>query len=345
MQPKTQLFTILLMIPLALMLVSCAGDQAESKSIEQLHQENGIPVHVQTIQETQHTSSLAYNAVLSGIKESNASAMVGDRIETIHKHVGDFVNKNEIVISLPTDNPAAQYMQAKVANEHAQTTLKRMENLYASGGIPLQELDNVRTQTKVTEANWQAVKQSIKIKAPISGTITQMSVSESENVAPGDVLFKVSDTRQLKAHLYVNESVIQTLKVGDEANALWNQIKLNGKVVQIDRALNNEQQAFGVRVEFENPEEKVMSGINAEIRLISKSDEAGIWIERKNLVDHEAGKAVYIVKNGAAQLIPVQIGRTSDLDVEITNGLNESDILIASSQPLLEDGAKINIIE
>lgn len=345
MQLKNQIFILILFIPIVFMLVSCSSDQAESKSIEQLHQENGIPVNVQIIEKTHHVSAITYNAVLTGIKESNASAMVGDRIEKIHKQVGDFVKKNDIVISLPTDNPAAQYMQAKVANEHAQTTLKRMESLYQSGGISLQELDNVKTQTKVTEANWKAVRQSIKIKAPIAGTITQMNVSESENVGPGDVLFKVSDTRQLKAHLWVNESAIQILKIGDEAKALWNQIELNGQVVQIDQALNNAQQAFGVRVEFDNPGQKVMSGINAEIQLISKSDNAGIWIERKNLVDHKTGKAVYIAKDGAAQLTPVEIGRQIDLDVEVTRGLKESDILIISSQPLLEDGAKINIIQ
>ncbi len=345
MQFKKQTVIFVLLIPLALILVSCSGDQAKSKSIEQLHQENGIPVRVQTIQKIERTSTISYNAVLSGIKESNASAMVGDRIEKIHKQVGEFVNKNDIIISLPTDNPAAQYMQAKVANDHAQTTLKRMESLYASGGISLQELDNVRTQTKVTEANWNAVKQSIKIKAPISGTITQINVSESENVGPGDVLFKVSDTRRLKAHLWVNESVIQTVMIGDDAQALWNDIQLNGKIIQIDQAMNNIQQAFGVRVEFDNPGQKIMSGINAEIHLISKSDKAGIWIERKDLVDAETGKAVYTAKNGTAQLVPVKTGRQIDLDVEIANGLNAGDILITSSQPLLEDGAKINIIQ
>lgn len=342
---KIQTCKQLLVLPLALLLIRCSGNQTESKSIEQLHQENGIPVRIQTIEKMQPTSKLTYNAVLTGIKESNSSAMVGDRIEKIHKNVGDHVEKSDIIISLPSDNPAAQYQQAKVANEHAQITLKRMESLYESGGISLQELDNVRTQAKVAQANWEAVKQSIKIKAPISGTITQMNVSESENVASGDVLFKVSDTHRLKTRIWVNEEAIQKIHIGDKAQALWNDIVLSGKVIQIDQALNQSKQAFGVLVEFDNPEKQVMSGVNAEIHLISNTANAGIWIERKNLVNINDGKAVYIAKDGNAHLTPVKTGHQMDIDVEIISGLEEGDLLITQSQPLLEDGAKINIIQ
>ena len=326
-------------------LLTCSGDHQESKSIEQIQAENGVPVHTEIIQKSLKDFYFSYNAILTGIQESEASAIVADRIETIHKSVGDYVNKDEIVISFPSDNPAAQYRQAKVAYDHAQTTLLRMENLYKSGGISLQELDNVRVETDVAKANWEAVRQSIKIKSPLNGIITQMNVFESDNVQPGDILFKVSDTHKLKARLWVGESAIGTLKIGNKASAIWNQLELSGEIVQIDQALNTENQAFGVLVEFENPEQKVISGVNAEIRLKSQSKKAAIWIERKNLVSTEDSKAVYITHDGTARLIPVQTGRQMDLDIEIIRGLDAGDTLVASSQPLLEDGAKIKIIQ
>ena len=332
-------------VPIALSLVSCSGDNQESKSMEQIYAENGVPVRTEIIQKEPIRITLSYNAVLTGIRESDASAMVADRVETIYKSVGDFVEKDEIVISFPSDNPTAQYRQAKVAYDHARTTLQRMENLYNGGGISLQELENVRTETQVAEANWEAVRQSIKIKAPISGIITQMNVFESNNVQPGDILFKVSDTQRLKAHLWVSESAIQSVKIGDEAFATWNHLELPGEIVQIDQALNTENQAFGLLVEFDNPELKVMSGINAEIHLISQSEDASIWIERKNLVRLENGKAVYIADNGTARLTPVQTGGQINLDIEITHGLEPGDTLISSSQPMLVDGIKINIVK
>ena len=82
---------------------------------------------------------------MSGIKESNASAMVSDKVDKIHYRVGDKVRKDAVVVSFPTDNPAAHYYKAKVGFEHAQATLKRMQKLHENGGISLQDYENTRT--------------------------------------------------------------------------------------------------------------------------------------------------------------------------------------------------------
>ena len=137
----------------------------------------------------------------------------------------------------------------------------------------------------------------------------------------------------------------QKIKIGDNARAEWNDINLSGEIVQIDQALNQSKQAFGIQVEFDNPQKQVMSGVNAEIHLISESADKGIWIEWKNLVNITGGKAVYIAREGNAHLIPVQIGQQMDVNVEIISGLDEGDLLITQSQPLLEDGAKIKLIQ
>ena len=343
MKRLSLLFT-LLSGAVILFFLGCSKNENAAKSMEQLHQEQGVPVHITPVQEVKKISKITYHAVLTGIKESTASAKVDDRIERILKSVGDYVQKGAEVLTFPENNPASQYNQARVANEHAQTTLKRMDNLYESGGISLQELDNVRTQTRVAEANWDAVRQSIKVCAPISGVITQMNVSETENVKSGDVLFTVSDTRGLKTHLWVTESDIQILSVGDKAEAVWNNILISGHIVQIDKALNTAQQAFGLRVEFENPGQKIISGVNAEIHLISEQHEPAIWIERKNLQTRKDGSTVFVAENGVARVRPVQIGKEIDLDVEIISGLHAGEALVIEGQHLLEDGMKINVL-
>ena len=179
----------------------CTGKKQDAKSMEQLYKENGVPVKVKTVVDRPFTTEHVFHAVLTGIKESTAGAAVADKVEKIHFKVGDRVEKDQVVISFPIDNPAAQYNQAKVAFEHAKSTLQRMKNLYENGGISLQEYENTKTQFQVTKANWQAVQQSVKVKAPISGIITQIDVQESDNVRREDKLFTVSQTHRLKARL------------------------------------------------------------------------------------------------------------------------------------------------
>ena len=327
-----------------LILNGCSRDKEEAKSMEQIYAESGVPVRIQPVRKSSFTTEHTFHSVLTGIKESTAHAMVNDKIDQVLFKVGNPVEKEAVVVMFPTDNPSAQYFQAKVSFEHATASLQRMENLYQSGGISLQELDNVRTQYRVAKANWEGVEQSIKVKAPISGTITQINVLESDNVEPGDPLFTISQTHCMKAKLWATENQIQDIQIGAKATASWQNIILMGKVTQVDMSLNSDKQAFGFVAEFENHEKRVMSGVNAEIKIMTFDQEESVVIDRKNIVREGDGYYVYVLKNNQAEKREVHLGRMSGLDVEILDGLEPGDQLIIEGQMLLTDGKKVKII-
>lgn len=322
----------------------CTDKKTDAKSMEQLYSENGVPVKVQTISEKPITFAQNFNAVLTGYKESNASSMLADKVETIHFQVGDKVEKDNVVISFPTDSPGAKYYQVKVAYQHAETTLKRMKTLYESGGISLQEYENTKTQYEVSKANWDAVSQSVNVLAPISGVISRMDVQETENVQAGDKLFTVSQTQKLKAKLWIAENQIGSFHKGNTASATWNGIELSGNVVQVDMSMNSQNQAFGVVVEFSNPDLKVKSGVNAQVSIYSAKGKNGVVIDGKDIVQQDDKYLVYIIEGETAQAREIKTGKLLGLDVEITSGLNPGDIMITEGQLLLKNGSKIKII-
>ena len=69
---------------------ACEEENVESKNMEQIYKEEGIPVKVSKVEKGNFSQELTYNSNLSGIKESSASAMVGGRIEKVLVKVGDF---------------------------------------------------------------------------------------------------------------------------------------------------------------------------------------------------------------------------------------------------------------
>ena len=332
------------LLVMGVVISGCSSADSEAKSMEQLHMENGVPVRVERIEIKPMVVERTYHAVLTGIQESSANAMVSDRVEKIYFTVGEHINKDDVVLSFPTDNPAAQYYQAKVNVEHAETTLKRMENLYESGGISLHDLDGVRAQYKVAKANWDAVRQSVKVKAPISGILTSIDVRESDNVNPGDVLFTVSQTKKLKAKLWVPESQIIGLTVDTRAAAKWNNLEIPGRVSQVDQSLNSSMQAFGLVVEFDNTENVLISGVNAEITLFMELDNEAIVIARKNLVKENDIYFVYMLENSSARKQAVSIGTQFGTSVEVVKGLHAGDILITEGQTMLDDGKKVKVV-
>lgn len=327
----------------AFLFFGCSNDEKSTKSMEQLYKENGVPVKVKEIKKQDLNAEHTFHAVLTGIKESSASASVADKVEKIFYAVGDVVEKDAVIISFPIDNPAAQFNQAKVAYEHAETTVQRMKNLYDSGGISLQEYENTRTQYEVSKANWDAARQAVKVKAPISGIITQINVQESDNVHPGDHLFTVSQTNKLKAKVWASETDVAGIHNGDEVVAEWEGNTINGRVTQVDMSLNTRMQAFGVVAEFDNPSNILKSGLNAEITITSKLCENTIVLERKNISKQAHENVVFVASNGLALRRVVTIGQGTGVVVQITDGLNEGDMLITEGQMLLKDGDKISI--
>ena len=336
--------TLLIFLSGAFILAGCTKEKNTAKSMEQLYKENGVPVKVDTVVKKTMSNTYTSHAVLSGIKESTASAKLADEVDKSYFAVGDVVDKDAVVVSFPKDNPAAQYNQARVAFEHAEATMKRMKNLYENGGISLQDFENADTQYKVAKANWQSVQQTVNVKAPIRGTITQINVQESDNVHPGDELFTISQTNRLKAKIWVAEKQIADIQKGASAVASWSGQSIMGRVAQVDMSLDQNSQSFGVVVEFDNGAGKIRSGANAEIKINSRNSIQAIFINRKNILKQGDEDVVFVATNGAAQKRPVELGRMIGLEVEVLSGLEEGEALITKGQLLLADGAKIRLV-
>ncbi len=336
--------SIIISLSILTTLLAGCGSQEQAKSMEQIYAEKGVPVKVQEVEPAEFESTLTYNSVLTGIEESSAYAMVADKVEKIHFKVGDSVKKDDVVISFPTDNPGAKYNQSRVSYENSLATYNRYKNIYDSGGIARQDLDNAKTALEVAKANWDAVMQSVSVRAPISGRISRINVNESDNVKFDDELFTVTNIEKMKTKIWVTESDIVHFKKGIAATAKWNGAELHGKVEQVDMSIDAEHQAFGVTIEFENPGLIRQSGITAAIDVDIYSQSQSIVIERKDIISRNDQSFVFLYSDGRAVRQDVTPGASHELDVEIIAGLQAGDSLITEGQLLLEDGTKVRPI-
>jgi membrane fusion protein (multidrug efflux system) len=323
----------------------CAREKSEAKSMEQIYSEEGIPVSIEKVVPAKFETVLSYNSVLSGIRESTAYAAMGDKVEKIYVNVGDYVKKDQVLLTFPTDSPSARYYQAKVAFENAGTAFQRIDNLYKSGGISLQDRDNARAAYEVATADWNSVKQMVRVKAPISGFVTKVHVSETDNVDKEMPLVTLSRTDRMKAAIWVSEDEIADVKKDMPAAAIWKGNSVEGKVVEVDLAMNFEKKAFRALVEFDNPDNQMKAGTTVDVRITTSSKPGAIVVERKNLFEENDALFAYIVKDGKAEKRKITIAKQQGLDVEIADGLTPGDELVVEGQMLLENGSKVRIVE
>jgi membrane fusion protein (multidrug efflux system) len=343
---RSILLAVTVILTLALFFTSsCSREQTETKNLEQIYREEGIPVLIKEITTQTFQQELSFHCVLSGIKESSVFSLIADEVENVYVKVGDYVEKDQVLLTFPTDNPATRYYQSKVAFENAKRSHERMQNLYAEGGISRQELDNASAAFEVSRADWEAVQKTVEVKAPISGHITKVNVRETDNVHRDDELFTISRTDRMKAIAWISEKEISDIKKGMSAYVMLNGKEIEGKVVQVDLAMDQDKRAFQAVIELSNPEKTLKPGTTVEINIVVYSNPESIVVERKDILRDGDSSFVYILNQGAAEKRPIKTGRRHDLDIEILEGLNPGDKLIIEGQLLLEQGTKVKVIQ
>ena len=94
------------------------SEEINKKSMAQIYSEEGTPVNIATVRTSSFQTALSYDATVNGIYESTASAKLSDSMESVKYSVGDWVDKDAVVVTFPKDNPSANYYQAKSVYEN-----------------------------------------------------------------------------------------------------------------------------------------------------------------------------------------------------------------------------------
>lgn len=343
---KKNIVLLVGIIMVANMFSGCTSDEKEARNLQQIYKEDGTPVKVKDVVKTNFIKELTFNSTLSGIEESSASAMIGGRVEKVLVKVGDFVKKDQVLVTFPEDAPSTQYFQAKAAYENSLSSYERYKSLFEAGGVSAQNLDNVKTQYEVNKANWESMSKMVKVLAPITGYVTKVSVTQTEDVRKEAVLVTVADLRKMKASIQVSEDEINDVIKGGKATAEWQNHKIEGVITQVDMAMNPINQSFNADIVFDNPDALIKAGVTVDITITNTNQKKeSITLHRNDLIKKGNDFYVFVYHYEKAIMKKVELGESSGISVEILSGINEGDKVITEGQAFIENNSKVKIVE
>ncbi|MDL2229418.1 efflux RND transporter periplasmic adaptor subunit [Treponema sp. OttesenSCG-928-L16] len=315
----------------SLFLLSC-GNRGESVSdragMEQLHTQNGRPVNVRQIEAEPFSVYLTYPGTIYAQSESTAYAAISDVVRSVNVRVGDRVEQDQVILSLSQDNQACR--QAALAWENAQKSYERSRLLFASGDISRQSFDTIAAEYDLAETNYSAALDIIHIKAPISGTITQLSVHPSTNVNAGEPLFTVSGQSGYEGLFYVGADEIEHIRLGGRViiGLGGSDGAAEGRITRISLAMDSVRQAFPVSASFDTDNRRLASGMGADLAVETYRNEKAIVVSRSELTRTEEGFQVYIAQGNKAEALSVELGQVQGSKYEVIRGLESGDFLV-----------------
>lgn len=180
----------------------------------------------------------------------------------------------------------------------------------------------------------QSPEQVYPIRAPFAGVVVDLEKMEGEYVGKDDTkktIARIDDQEKMFVVAKAAELDAARIRIGMEVEIRVNAFKhgqLKGIVRDIDLAAQEadgwkEQQAtFGVRVEVLNPPPELRSGQSAVVDVVVAKFEDVLYLEHE-FVNQEADKNFVITRKGKRK--DFEVGRQSDLAVEVVSGLKEGD--------------------
>lgn len=196
-----------------------------------------------------------------------------------------------------------------------------------------------------------------EIRSPINGVVTDRPLYPGEMATAGTPLLTVMDISQVVARAHIPQPSAALLKVGDKAevSAAGMEKPFPAKVVIVSPALDPNSTTVEVWVQAENPGGQLKPGTSVQVAMVARSLSGALAIPAAALLTGQDGATSVMVEgecsdsknpsDRCALQKEVKTGIRDDDRVQIVEGLNEGDKVVASGAYGLPDKSRITTAE
>ncbi|NCD04821.1 MAG: efflux RND transporter periplasmic adaptor subunit [Spirochaetia bacterium] len=182
------------------------------------------------------------------------------------------------------------------------------------------------------------------VKAPISGTIVRVGVENGSLSSPSVPLAYIENLDDISIQVRIIEKYISSIKIGEDVElrfeAFPNEI-LHGSVTKMDPTVDTSTRTIGITIKFDDPEKKVLAGMYAKCRIITKTVDDALIIPSTAVFYNDNESYVYKIVNDTVTKTPITKGLETYNFVQVTDGLLKDDLIVNTKSSLLGEGVKI----
>ena len=263
---------------------------------------------------------------------------------------------------------------AKVAQQHAalrnaRLTLDRMQSLITEQFVSQQDLDNAQVNFDAAVAALDSLQAQVKqmevalaqaetnlaysyIRAPFAGDIAERNLdtgayvtgAASSTSTMSRSMLSLHDIDRIRVLIEVVEKDIPLIHIGQiaelRAEAYPDHV-FEGRVTRIVQALKRETRTMTVEIDLPNKDRRLKGGMFARVEVRVGTHPQAVQIPIDAVSRLEDMQYVFVVRDGKAQRVDVEMGVRNGNRVEITKGLTGDETVIVSGKDLVHDGTPV----
>ena len=183
--------------------------------------------------------------------------------------------------------------------------------------------------------------------APASGVISELAVREGVAVTPGMTLFRIAGLEQVWAVAEVPEAQALQLRRGQRVKATLQadaSQSFNGELKELLPEVSASSRTLKARFEVDNRAGKLIPGMLLRLQLTGPST-SRLTVPAEAVI-RTGKRAVVILKTASGAFEPRDVTLGTDLGdrLEVLQGLNEGDQVVASGQFLIDSEARLKSV-
>jgi len=234
------------------------------------------------------------------------------------------------------------------ARNQAAITKKHLDTLMAIG--KQQELKSAAGQLESAKGKYLGAEAQLgysEIRSPMDGVITDRPLYPGEMAAAGTPLLTVMDISSViaKAHIPQNDAAV--LKVGDQGTMTVPGIEepIEGKVTVVSPALDPNSTTVEIWLEAKNPKHELKPGTSVQLSLTAQTVKDALVVPANSVITTPEGATGVMLAggDGRAHQKAVKLGIRNGDDVQIVEGVTETDKVVSTGAYGLPDKTKIKI--
>jgi membrane fusion protein (multidrug efflux system) len=280
------------------------------------------------------------------------------QLQTLHVSVGDQVKKGALLATLDDNGMAQQLNQLMVQEALAKTTFERQEKLWNQNiGRELQYLQ-AKTQYEAQRSLTQQVSQQLeksKIVAPFDGTIDAVLAEAGTVVSAGmSPVFRLVNLSNMYLKADVAEGYLNDVVSGKKVLVNFPVLGLEvpSTIRSVGRYINPDNRTFSIEVDLPNNKTQIKPNLTAQININDYTNDQALLVPQSVISENAAGEQyVYTTlydqdrNQSLAKKRIVVTGKTEGDFVEILQGIQPGDTVIAEGARSVKDGQPISILK
>lgn len=340
--------SLLWVLSLIFLFISCKkkNDASEVKSTNPISSATIVDAVVIKPRFLERKISLTGSVVAN--EEVEIRSEVSGKVTGIYFNEGSQVQKGQLLVKINDNDLQAQLKKLALQDTLLAQDEFRKRALLEINAVSKEEYDNALTQLQSIRAEKSFVLAQIEkteIRAPFDGVIGLRYISVGGFVSPTLLIAAMQQVNPVKVEFSVPERYRAFLNNGKEIQftITGSEEVFKGTVYAVESKIDPITRTVKARAKCDNSESKLVPGSFAKVELILEKVNDALVVPAQAVIPQMNGQIVFLIKNGKAKSVPVEIGTRMEADTEIISGVSAGDTLAYTGLLQLRDGGEVNV--